>query len=83
MKGNFIRFANDGQLERYQAFEKRTGQPTFIALGVGGSPSSPGKLYVLPVSAFRKPIQHIDNINKYKKNLDTNFFFDQEIGELN
>lgn len=82
VKGDFIRFANDGQLERYQAFEKRTGIPTFIALGVGGTPSSPENLYILPVGAFKKPIQHIANINKYKKQIDNNFYFDQENGEL-
>jgi hypothetical protein len=82
VKGDFIRFANDGQLERYQAFEKRTGTPTFIALGVGGSPSSPEALYVIPVSSFRKPIQHMANISKYKKAMNKNFYFDYEKGEL-
>jgi hypothetical protein len=82
VKGDFIRFANDGQLERYQAFEQRTSMPTFIALGVGGSPSSPEVLYVIPVSAFKKPIQHMANISKYKKAMDKNFFFDHEKGEL-
>ncbi|EKB48646.1 hypothetical protein [Cecembia lonarensis] len=81
-KGDFIRFANDGQLERYQTFEKKTNMPTFIALGVGGSPSSPEALYVIPVSAFNKPIQHIANIRKFTKPLDKNFYFDKEKGEL-
>lgn len=82
VKGDFIRFANDGQIERYQAFETRTKMPTFIALGVGGSPSSPDALYIIPVSAFKKPIQHMANINKYWKPIDKDFFFDQEKGEL-
>lgn len=82
VKGDFIRFANDGQLERYKAFEQRTSMPTFIALGVGGSPSSPEALYIIPVSAFQKPVQHMANISKYKKPMDKNFFFDQEKGEL-
>lgn len=82
VKGDFISFANNGQLERYQAFEKRTGMPTFIALGVGGTPSSPKDLYVIPVSAVSNPVQHIANIYKYKKSMDEDFFFDQEKGEL-
>ncbi|AFL83156.1 hypothetical protein Belba_0498 [Belliella baltica DSM 15883] len=82
VKGDFIRFANDGQLERYQAFETRTKMPTFIALGVGGIPSSPDALYIIPVSAFKKPIQHMANISKYWKPMDNDFFFDQEKGEL-
>ncbi len=82
VKGDFIRFANAGQLERYQAFEKRTGMPTFIALGVGGTPSSPKNLYIIPVSAVSNPVQHMANISKYKKSLKNDFFFDQEKGEL-
>ncbi len=80
--GEFIRFANDGQLERYQAFENRTGMPTFIALGVGGTPSAPKDLFIIPVSAVKNPIQHMANVSKYRKYMDKDFYFDGEKGEL-
>lgn len=82
VKGDFIRFANDGQLNRYQEFESRTKMPTFIVLGVGGSPSTPERLYIIPVSAFKNPTQHIDNLINYKRGVDRNFFFDQKNKEL-
>lgn len=81
-QGNAIRFANDGQLERYQAFEKRTSMPTFIALGVGGTPSAPKDLFIIPVSDFTDPILLMADIYKYRKNMDKDFFFDVEKGEL-
>jgi hypothetical protein len=81
-KGDFIRFANDGQLERYKAFAKRENYPVFIALGVGGKAASPDELYILPIEELTKPFLHKDRIGKYRKKLDTDFFFDQEKGIL-
>ncbi len=77
-EGDFIRFAKDEQWKRYQEFQDTSGTPTFIALGVGGLPYSPDALYVIPVEAFRKPIQHKANLQKYWKSPESNFFFDAE-----
>lgn len=81
-KGDFIRFANDGQMERYKAFEKQENYPVFIVLGIGGKASSPEELYVLPVQELTKPFLHKDRIAKYRKKIDSDFFFDQETKTL-
>lgn len=82
-EGDFIRFAEDHQLVRYQEFEKRTGKPTFIVLGVGGRPSAPAEVYVIPIGTFSKGNQHKDNLDRYRrKNADRDFYYDQEKGEL-
>ncbi len=77
-KDSFIRFASDQQLERYKAFEKQRNMPTFIALGIGGQPDNPESLYIIPVSTFSKPVQHMANVSKYYKSVDKNFYFDHK-----
>lgn len=81
-KSDFIRFANDGQLERYKAFAKQENYPVFIALGIGGKPSNPAELYILPVEELNKPVLHQKGLGKYRKNVDKDFFFDQESNML-
>lgn len=80
--GNFIRFANDAQLERYKAFAQQENYPVFIALGIGGKPSSPAELYILPIQELKKPILHKSGLGKYRKKMDSDFFFDQESNSL-
>lgn len=77
-EGDFIRFAKDEQWKRYQEFQDTSETPTFVALGVGGLPYSPDALYMIPVKAFSKPVQHKANLQKYWKSTESNFFFDAE-----
>lgn len=82
-KGDFIRFANDGQLERYKAFSKQENYPVYIVLGIGGKASSPAELYILPVDELNKPVLHISALGKFRRNVDTDFFFDHKSESLN
>jgi hypothetical protein len=50
-----IRWAKPRHLESYIGFQLRFGIPLFIAIGIGGQPSSPQKLFVTP----------FQNINRY------------------
>jgi hypothetical protein len=77
-KSEFVQFAEPDQLKRYQEFETKSGNPVFIALGIGGKPSAPKSLYIIPIQAFQNPVQHLDNLSKYKKDIDKLFFYDQE-----
>lgn len=81
-KGEFIRFANEGQLERYKAFAKKENNPVFIVLGIGGKASSPEELFVLPVQELKKPVLHKSMLKKYRKNIDSNFYFEEDLNVL-
>lgn len=81
-KGDVIRFANDGQLERYKTFAKQENYPVFIVLGIGGKASSPAELYILPVDELNKPVLHKSALGKYRKKINSDFFFDQESNTL-
>src|SRR5690606_5109493 len=77
-KGDFIQLANDGQIERYKKFSGKEKYPVFIVLGIGGKPSNPDELYVLPIMELDKPFLHKSALGKYRKKVDADFFFDQE-----
>lgn len=77
LKGDFIRFAEDEQLERYKAFAQHENYPVFIVLGIGGKPSSPAELYILPIQELNKPVLHKAGMGKYKKKVGSDFFYDE------
>ena len=81
-KSNFIDFGKDDQLRRYQQFSNDKDIPTFIVLGVGGEPSNPEQVYVIPVDRFSKGNQHIHNLKQFQKVDDKWFFYDYLKKEL-
>jgi len=82
-KGDFIQFTEEDQLKRYKTFTEQENYPVFIVLGIGGKPSSPAELYILPIQDLNKPVLHRAGLGKYRKNVDKDFFFDQESKALN
>lgn len=81
--GDYIWFAEDKQLRRYQQFSKETGKPTFIILGLGGKPDSPKEVYLIPVHAFKRGTQHRASLAHFRKpNPEVGFFFDAESGVI-
>lgn len=82
-EGDYIWFAEDKQLKRYQEFSKETGKPTFIVLGLGGTPDSPEEIFLIPIHAFKRGTQHRASLAHYRKpNPEVGFFFDPESGSL-
>lgn len=81
--GDYIWFAEDEELAGYQEFSKKTGKPTFIALGLDGKPSEPEEVYLIPVLAFKRGTQHHASLTHFRKpNPEQGFFFDVESGVL-
>jgi hypothetical protein len=81
--GDYIWFAEDKQLERYQDFSRETGKPTFIVLGLGGEPQSPDEVYMIPIHTFKRGTLHRASLAHYRKpNPEVGFFFDPESSTL-
>jgi hypothetical protein len=40
------------------------------------------ELYVLPVDELEKPFLHKSMLKKYRKNIDSNFYFDEDLNVL-
>jgi hypothetical protein len=51
-QSGFISSAEEAQLKRYQKFATEKDLPTFIVLGVGGIPSAPEEVFIIPIYAF-------------------------------
>lgn len=79
---NGMEFSTTAQLNRYRDYAKKKKVPVFMMLGLGGKGASPGELYVVPLKDVTKPFMHINELEKYKKDMNENFFFDLKKGEL-
>jgi hypothetical protein len=75
---DFIQFAKEAQLKRYKKYEKDNGIPVFIALGVGGTPSKPAQLFVIPLRYLKKINVHKDQLEGYQQDVDAEFYYDHE-----
>ncbi len=74
---NGIDWAKEKQIEVYQKFQKDKNMPVFIILGIGGEPSSPENLFIIPLSAIKTVFLSTDNLKPYQKlPIDKNLFFD-------
>lgn len=73
---NGILFSTVEQLNRYRAYEKDKKAPVFMAIGLGAKGAKPAKLYIVPLKDISKPFMYLNQLKKYEKNVDKNFFFD-------
>ena len=62
-----IEWARDAQISSYQEFQVSKDMPVFIALGVGGTPSEPRDLFIIPLSHLYQKILTQDWLKKYKR----------------
>lgn len=79
---NGVEFAKKEQLERYKEFQKEKNIPVFIAIGVGGKGNSPEQLYIIPLQEITTNFLSMNELKKYEKKMDSNFFFDSETNQL-
>jgi hypothetical protein len=55
------------QLENYKTYEEITGNPTFIIIGVGNTPSSPRIVYIIPLKDVAKESFHEFELEVYRR----------------
>jgi hypothetical protein len=81
-KSNFradatILWASQKKIAIYEAFEKKFNMTVFIAIGIGGSPSNPQKLFLTPLANIKDyPNVSEQQLIKYFRKTDRRFFFD-------
>lgn len=74
-----VKFADNGQIERYKNFEKKHAIPVFIVIGVGGSGANPQKLFIHPLRFVHANFLPLTTLEKGEKmNLEKNFYFDEK-----
>lgn len=72
-----IKWAHDHQIRAYQDFENRRRMPVFIAIGIGGDPSNPERLFVTPLRNLESSSEAYEaNLIPYKRKPTRKFFYD-------
>jgi hypothetical protein len=76
-KGGRIKWAEDYQIRIYQQYEYKNRIPVFIAIGLGGEPSKPEKLFVTPLCNISEyPVVSESQLILYKRKPTNKFFYD-------
>lgn len=77
------RWARPDQIQRYLKFERKEAMPVFIAIGIGGTPSNPEKLFVTPLCNLKDyPEVSEKQLIKYKRKPTRRFFYNTVIPGL-
>jgi len=64
-RGN-ITWAQDYQVKNYKNYQKLKNEKVFVALGIGGEPNAPEKLYIIPLYRLTKGYVYEDFINDFE-----------------
>ncbi len=71
-----IEWAKEYQLKNYRDYEMQYGHPVFVILGVGGSPSQPSSVYVIPLKDINSCVFTRDYLAKYYRYKKGKFFLE-------
>jgi hypothetical protein len=72
-----ISWANSYQICSYEDFEYRNRVPVFIAIGIGGEPFQPERLFVTPLCNISKYTEVYEfDLIPYKRKPTNRFFYD-------
>lgn len=79
----YVEIANYKKLEDYRNFEKANRMQVYLVLGVGGEPSKPKDLYLIPLPHINSGKIHKNKLREdYCKSISANFFYDRSINTL-
>lgn len=79
---NKIQLAKNYQLKNYKTFEKKEKKKVFIVLGLGGEPSDPENIYIIPIKNLYKPELGQYQLQQYRKMNRNTFFYNPFAFEL-
>lgn len=71
-----ITIAKHNQLTHYRDYEIKKNLKVFIALGVGGTPSTPKEIFVVPLSKIDNNFISYEKLKPFKKAASSQFFYD-------
>ena len=81
-KDGEIQWSYEAQRERYEKYAKEHGLDVFVAIGVGGEPSSPKKLFVVPLYALKDVRCHIADLAPYAHDTKKSLYYDIKFHKL-
>ena len=73
-----IEWAKDYQFNNYKEYAQKTKLPVYVVIGVGGTPSVPNELFVLPLADIKYSSLYKKQLLPYKKEVGTPFFWEND-----
>lgn len=73
-----IEWAKDYQFSNYKEYAEKTKLPVYVVIGVGGIPSVPNELFVLPLADIKYSSLYKKQLLPYKKEVGTPFFWEND-----
>ena len=70
------------QLKNYRNFGQEKNIPVFIILGVGGKPSAPEQLYIIPLNKINSAELNKSFLNEFQQEINRNIFYDPKARSL-
>lgn len=72
-----IKWASDSQICAYRIFQDQVRIPVFVAIGIGGEPDNPEKLFLTPLSSIQKHNEVYEtDLIPFKRKPKHKFYFD-------
>lgn len=80
---NAIKWAYDYQIKNYKEYTAKLNIPVFVIIGVGGEPSKPEEVFIIPLSKLESNTISQEELKSYKRKIaDTEFFWDFKKNKL-
>ena len=73
--GEVLKWSYPDQMKRYQKYQKDKNIPVFIAIGVGGSPKHPKKMYCILLDEAKYPELYVSQLAEYERDPTKPFFW--------
>lgn len=79
-----INWASQEKIDIYNDYAKNRNQAVFLVLGVGGSPSAPERVYIIPLEQAQENVLREDAIEKFRrKEVSKDFYYYAKNKSLN
>ncbi len=76
-KNGKIHWADDNKICTYRMFQDRVRVPVFVAIGIGGEPDNPEKLFLTPLNnIYMKNELFESDLNPFERNPRRRFYYD-------
>jgi len=79
---NQVELAKEHQLANYKKFMAERNIPVYIALGMGGKPERPMKLFLIPLQDIDSPAMDYKDLLQYERPAQKQFFYNRNMDNL-
>jgi hypothetical protein len=77
-----LHWATEEQIAIYNKYAADRNVPVFAVIGVGGSPSLPDEVYIVPLKALKYPDASRDYLRSFRQTKGGYFFYDFDRKQL-